>query len=180
MLSAKFQNQWLSSSKNLYRWVQFQTSGKYHKLHHFISQIQKQTSAITIQHLFYHITLKCYSNLSSVNFQFILKNITFLKRTNLDSSHEDLRKQNLAIFQSYLLAKLSSYGISGNGFTWFEYYIFKWKQHVFYDGHVSKASLVFRGVPQRYVFGPICFYSIWTTLITVYAILVLSGMLTIQ
>ena len=39
--------------------VQFQTSGKNQKLHHFINQIQNQTSAITVQYLFYHVFLKC-------------------------------------------------------------------------------------------------------------------------
>ena len=58
MLPTKFQNQWFSSSTNLYRRVKFQAHGKYQKLHHFINQIQNHTSAITVQYLFYRVFLK--------------------------------------------------------------------------------------------------------------------------
>ena len=52
------------------------------------------------------------------------------------------------------MSKLSSYGISGNEFTWFENDLFNQKQHVFYDGHLSKGFPVFRGVPQGSILGP--------------------------
>ena len=57
----------------------------------------------------------------------------------------------------YLLSKLPSYGIEGNEFTCFESYIFNQKQHVFYDGHLSKAHPVFRGLPQGLAFSTILF-----------------------
>ena len=64
-----------------------------------------------------------------------------------------------------LLLKLLSYGINGIEFTWFENYLFNQKQHVFYNGHLSKAIPVFISVLQGSILGPTLFYSIWTTLI---------------
>ena len=84
------------------------------------------------------------------------------------------------VSHSYLLSKLPSYGISGNEFTWFENNLLNQEQHVFYDGHLSKAFPVFRGVPQGSILGPILFLLQLETLITVYTIPVLSSMLTIQ
>ena len=69
----------------------------------------------------------------------------------------DLSEAFDSVSHSYLLSKLPSYGINGNEFTWFKNELFNRKQHVFYDGHLSKAFPVFRGVPQRSVFGPILF-----------------------
>ena len=57
----------------------------------------------------------------------------------------------------YFLSKLPSYGINGNKLDWFENYLFNQKQHVFHDGHLSKAFPVFRGVPQRSILGPTLF-----------------------
>ena len=58
---------------------------------------------------------------------------------------------------SNLLSKLQSYGITGNQFTWFENYLFNRKQHVFYNGHLSKAFPVFRGVPEGLILSPTLF-----------------------
>ena len=69
----------------------------------------------------------------------------------------DLRKAFDTVSHSYVLSKLPSYGINGNEFTWFENYLFNWKRHVFYDGHLSKAFPIFRGVPQGSIFGPTLF-----------------------
>ena len=63
-------------------------------------------------------------------------------------------------------------GINGNKFSWFENYLFNQKQHVLYNGHLSEAFSVFRGVPQRSILSPTLFYLIWMILITVYTILV--------
>ena len=63
-------------------------------------------------------------------------------------------------------------GINGNKFSWFENYLFNRKQHVLYNGHLSEAFSVFRGVPQRSILSPTLFYLIWMILITVYTILV--------
>ena len=205
MLPPKFQNHWLSSSINLCCRVQFQTSGKYQKLHHFINRIQNQTSAITVQYLFYHVSKKYQSKSSAANFQIIFKNITFLKAANLDSVHEDLQNQpaiddalkNMdnglltgviyldlskafdAVSHSYLLSKLPSYGINGNEFSWFEIISLNgnnmYSTMVTYQKH-SQSSEVFHKDQFSVQY---CFYSILKTLITVYAILVLSRMLTI-
>ena len=203
MLPTKFQNHWLSLSTNLYRQIQFQTSGKYQKLHHFINQIQNQTSAITVQYLFDHVFLKYQSKSTTVNFQIILKSNQFgfrprrstelaynllvnYIRKNIDNGlltgviYLDLSKAFDTVSHSYLLSKLPSYGISGNEFTWFENNLLNQEQHVFYDGHLSKAFPVFRGVPQGSILGPILFLLQLETLITVYTIPVLSSMLTIQ
>ena len=61
------------------------------------------------------------------------------------------------VSHSYLLSNLPSYGISRNEFTWFENYLFNRNQHVFYDGHLSKAFPSFRGVPQGSILGPTLF-----------------------
>ena len=39
--------------------------------------------------------------------------------------------------------------------TWFENYLFNRKQHIFYDGHLSKDLPILRGVPQGSILGPI-------------------------
>ena len=69
----------------------------------------------------------------------------------------NLSKAFDAVSNSYLLSKLPSYGIKGNEFTTFENYLFNRKQHVFYDGHLSKAFPIFRGVPQGSILGPTYF-----------------------
>ena len=69
----------------------------------------------------------------------------------------DVSKAFDTVSHSYLLSKLPSYGINGNEFTWFENYLFNRKQHVFYDGHLSKAFPVFRGVLQGSNIGPTLF-----------------------
>ena len=69
----------------------------------------------------------------------------------------DLSKAFYTVSHLYLLPKLPSYGIKGNEFTWFENYLFNRKQHIIYDGHLSKAFPVFRGVPQGSILGPTLF-----------------------
>ena len=69
----------------------------------------------------------------------------------------ELSKAFDTVSHLYLPSKLPSYGISENEFTWFENYLFNWKQHVFYDGHLSKTFPVFRVVPQGSIFGPTLF-----------------------
>ena len=92
----------------------------------------------------------------------------------------DLSKAFDTVSHSCLLSKLPSYGISGNEFTWFENYLFHRKQHVFYDGHLSKAFPVFRDVPHASILGPTLFLLQLDDIDNLYAILVLSSMLTIQ
>ena len=67
--------------------------------------------------------------------------------------HLDLSKAFDKVNHSYLLSKLPSYRINGNEFTWFENYLFNRKRHVFYNGHVSKAFPIFRGVPHGSILG---------------------------
>ena len=69
----------------------------------------------------------------------------------------DLSKAFDAVSHWYLLSKIPSYGISGNEFTWLENYLLNRKEHVFYDGNLSKAFRVFRGIPQGSIFGPTLF-----------------------
>ena len=69
----------------------------------------------------------------------------------------DLSKTFDTVSHSYLLSKLPSYGKNGNEFTWFENGLFNRKQRIFYDGHLSKAFLVFRGVRQGSILGSTLF-----------------------
>ena len=69
----------------------------------------------------------------------------------------DLSKAFDTVSHLYLLSKWPSYGINENEFTWFENYLFNRKQHVFYDGHLSKAFPVFRGVLQGSILNPTLF-----------------------
>ena len=75
-------------------------------------------------------------------------------RKNIDNGlltgliYLDLSKAFDTVSHSYLLTKLRSYGINGNECTWFENYLFNPEKHAFYDGHLSKAFPVFRGVSQ--------------------------------
>ena len=84
-------------------------------------------------------------------------------RKNIDNGlltgviYLDLSKAFDTVSHSYLLSKLPSYGINGNELTWFQNYLFNRKQHIFYDGHLSKAFPVFRGVPQGSILGPTLF-----------------------
>ena len=84
-------------------------------------------------------------------------------RKNIDNGlltgviYLDLSKAFDTVSHSYLLSKLPSYGINGNEFTWFQNYLFNRKQHIFYDGHLSKAFPVFRGVPQGSILSPTLF-----------------------
>ena len=81
-------------------------------------------------------------------------------RKNIDNGlltgviHLDLSKAFDTLSHWYLLSKLPSYGISGNELTSFENDLFNRKQHVFYDGYLSKAFPVFRGIPQGSILGP--------------------------
>ena len=69
----------------------------------------------------------------------------------------DLNKAFGTVSHSYLLSKLPSYGKNGNEFTWFENCLFDRKQRIFYDGHLSKAYPVLRGVPQGSIFDQTLF-----------------------
>ena len=69
----------------------------------------------------------------------------------------DTSKAFDAVSHSHLLSKLPSYGKNGNEFTWFGNYLFNRKQDVFYEGHISKAFPVFRGVPQEPILRPTLF-----------------------
>ena len=162
-----------------------QTSGKYLKLHHFINWILNQTSAITVQYLFYclskvleqvaHCQLSNYLEkhylLKSSQFAFCPRRSTELAcdllindvGKNIDNglqtgiTYLDTSKAFDAVSHSHLLSKLPSYGKNGNEFTWFGNYLFNRKQDVFYDGHISKAFPVFRGVPQEPILRPTLF-----------------------
>ena len=85
-------------------------------------------------------------------------------RKNIDNDfltgaiYLDLSKAFDTVSHSYLLSKLPSYGINRNECSWFENYLFNRKQHVFYDGHLSKAFPVFRDVPQGSILGPTLFF----------------------
>ena len=84
-------------------------------------------------------------------------------RKNIDNGlltgviYLDLSKAFDTVSHLYLPSKLTSYGMNGNEFTWFENDLFNWKQHVFYIGHLSKAFPIFRGIPNWSIFGPTLF-----------------------
>ena len=93
-------------------------------------------------------------------------------RKNIDNGlltgviYLDLSKAFDTVSDSYLLSKLPFYGINGNEFTWFKNYLFNWKQHIFYDGHLSKLSQSSEVFHKDQFLVQHCFYFILTTLIT--------------
>ena len=56
-----------------------------------------------------------------------------------------------------LLDKLHSFGIDPNLISWICSYLTERKQHVIYDGVLSKGIPVLLGVPQGSVLGPLLF-----------------------
>ena len=93
-------------------------------------------------------------------------------RKNIDNGlltgviYLDLSKAFDTVSDSYLLSKLPFYGINGNEFTWFKNYLFNWKQHIFYDGHLSKLSQSSEVFHKDQFLVQHCFYFILTILIT--------------
>ena len=81
-------------------------------------------------------------------------------RKNIDNGlltrviYMDLSKAFDTVNHSSLLSKLPSYRINRNEITCFENYLVDRKQHVFHNGHLSKAYPIFRDVPQESIFGP--------------------------
>ena len=162
-----------------------QTSGKYQKQHDFKSDSKSDFNnyhpifvlpclSKVLEQVFQCQLSNCFGKhylLKSSQFGFHPQRSTELAynllvddiRKNIENHlllgviYLDLSKAFDAVCRLYLLSKLSSYGIYGNEFTWFENYTFNRKQHVFYDGNLSKAFLVFRDVLQGLILGPTLF-----------------------
>ena len=69
----------------------------------------------------------------------------------------DLSKAFDVIDHRILLHKLSTYGIRGNVYTWFENYYSDRTQFVEMDGKISSNQNIYCGVPQGSILGPLLF-----------------------
>ena len=84
-------------------------------------------------------------------------------RKNLDKANidcgifVDLQKAFDTVEHDILLAKLEHYGICGIANEWFKSYLFKRKQLLSINGHVSNKASVKYGIPQSSVLGPLLF-----------------------
>ena len=69
----------------------------------------------------------------------------------------DIRKVFDAISHPILLRKLYALGIRGNIYDWIESYLTNRSQFVLYNNSKSKKKIIFHGVPQGSILGPLFF-----------------------
>ena len=69
----------------------------------------------------------------------------------------DLSEAFDTISHSVLLNKLQAYGIKGNQLLWFSDYLFDGQQYLHIGSNTSPNEVVFSGVPQGSILGPLPF-----------------------
>ena len=72
-----------------------------------------------------------------------------------DAFFIDLSKAFDTVSHSVLLSKLSTFGVTDNELNWLTDYLFNCKQVVKYNESLSKPYLVYTGVPQGSILGPL-------------------------
>jgi hypothetical protein len=70
----------------------------------------------------------------------------------------DLSKVLDRIWHKGLIFKLQTYGITGDILQWFKSYLCSRSQRVLYKDLLSSKLIVFAGVPQGAVVGPLIFF----------------------